>query len=112
MTTSTIPSFNIPTNLRQSLQGYYMDKIHAQYPETTVEEMTEVVTNNLDEIHMRYDEYDACAYLEAEDHRYFEREINWAEWCKHIFTGVPITFTTEEQRLTFLDDCRDRLNVC
>ena len=111
MTKTAVPTFLVPMELRLSIQRTYMDKVHEQFPETTVEDMTEVVTNNLDEIHIRYDELDACAYLEADDHRYFEREINWAEWCKHIFTGKPITFVTKDQYRTFGQDVFDRLKL-
>ena len=109
MTTTPVPTFDVPKELRLNIQGLYMDAVHRKYPDVTVEEMTEVVSDNLDEILMRYDEYDACAYLEPNDHRYFRRQINWAEWCKHIFTGTPISFITIKQYQTFTADIADRL---
>ena len=111
MTTTPVPTFVIPEDLRLSLQQSYMNSVRDAFPDITVEEMTEVVTDNLDEIHMDYEEWDSCAYLEAKDHRYFEREINWAEWCKHIFTGTPISFISIEQYRTFGADIADRLKL-
>ena len=107
-----MPTFALPKELRSSIQDVYMDTILAHYSDVTIKEITELLTNNLDEINMRYDEFEACADLEPDDHRYFEREINWAEWCKHVFTGIPITFSTAEQLQAFGNDILQRCNFC
>ena len=105
-------TFVLPKDLRSSIKDLYMDRVLAHYSDVTIKEITELLTNNLDEIIMRYDEFEACADLEPDDHRYFEREINWAEWCKHVFTGIPIAFSTTDQLQTFGNDILERCNLC
>ena len=111
MTSTSVSTFVVPVDLRLSFQESYMNKAREVFPDITVEEMTEVVSNNLDELIDNYDEWDACADLEPEDHRYFKREINWAEWFKHIFTGTPISFITRKQYQIFAADIADRLRL-
>ena len=111
MTSTSVPTFVVPEDLRLSIQKSYMNNLREAFPDITVEEMTEFVTNNLDEVIDNYDEWDACADLEPKDHRYFEREINWAEWLKHIFTGTPISFITRKQYQTFGADIADRVRL-
>lgn len=102
-------TLELPVDLRLSIRELYIERIHTAFPDVTIEEMCEAMTNLLNERDVDYDQWQACADLEPADHRYFQRRINWAEWGKHVFTGIPITFLSLKAKQTFATDI---LEIC
>ena len=111
-TMSQRSTLELPVDLRLSIQGLYMERIHTAFPDATIEEMAEVMTDMYDDTDDNYDQWQACADLEPDDHRYFQRELNWAEWCKHIFTGIPITFSSIKDKQTFATHILEKCGHC
>ena len=105
-------TFELPVDLRLSIQKLYIERIHAAFPDATIEEMAKAMTESRDEIDVEYDQCQACVDLEPEDHRYFRRELNWAEWCEYIFTGIPITFWSLKDRQDFGTDILEKCGHC
>lgn len=111
-TMSQRSTLELPMDLRLSIQGLYMERIHTAFPDATIEEMAEVMTDIYDDTDDKYDQLQACADLEPDDHRYFQRELNWAEWCKYIFTGIPITFLSIKAKQAFATDILEKCGHC
>lgn len=111
-TMSQRSTLELPVDLRLSIQGLYMERIHTAFPDATIEEMAEVMTDMYDDTGDNYDQWQACADLEPDDHRYFQRDLNWAEWCKHIFTGIPITFSSIKDKQTFATHILEKCGHC
>ena len=105
-------TLDLPTDLRLSIQKLYMERVHAAFPDATIKEMAEVMTDHYDNTADNYDQWQACADLEPDHHRSFQRELNWAEWCKHIFTGIPITFLSLKDEQDFGTDILEKCGHC